>query len=185
MIPDGDQIDPALAAQVGLERGPAKGPADAPVTIVVYQDLECPFCAKVVGTVDALWDEYPGQLRLVVKDFPLDGHPHARLAAEAARIAAAQGKLWQFRDLCLAFQDDLSRAALIDLAGQAGLDVAAFTRDLDSHRFAADVAADFDGGMTLGVRGTPAFFINGRRFTGAQPIEAFRAAIERALADRS
>lgn len=180
---DGAPVDPALVEQVGLYRGGSRGPVDAPVQIAVYQDLQCPFCAAVMGTIDQLWDEYPGQLRLVVKDFPLPGHAHARLAAEASRAADAQGKLWEFRDLALAFQEDLDRPALVDLARRAGLDVARFTADLDSHRFAAEVEADFAGGRQLAVEGTPAFFINGRRFTGARPIAEFRAAIDRALAE--
>ncbi|MBK7078339.1 MAG: sigma-70 family RNA polymerase sigma factor [Myxococcales bacterium] len=182
-IVDGDQLDPAAVEATGLYRGPSRGPADAPVQIAVFQDLECPYCAKVIGTIDQLWDEYPGQLRLVVKDFPLPHHARARLAAEATRAADAQGKLWEFRDLCLAFQEDLDRDALIALAARAGLDVARFTADLDGHRFAAAVDADLAAGATLEVQGTPAFFINGRRFTGAQPIDAFRAAIDAALAD--
>lgn len=81
---DGEQIDGALIEQTGLYRGPARGPADAPVEIAVFMDLECPFCAMVLGTIDQLWDEYPGQLRLVVKQFPLPAHHHAALAAEAS-----------------------------------------------------------------------------------------------------
>jgi predicted DsbA family dithiol-disulfide isomerase len=90
---------------------------------------------------------------------------------------------WEFRDLCLAFQDDLDHDALIDLARRAGLDVARFTADLDGHRFAAAIDADLAAGAALEVQGTPAFFINGRRFTGAQPIAAFRDALDAALAD--
>ena len=136
-----------------------------------------------MATIDQVFDAYPGRVRLVVKDFPLPGHPHARLAAEAARAADAQGKRWEFREAALASQDALDRGALIDLARDAGLDVARFTADLDGHRFAAAIDADLAAGGALDVQGTPAFFINGRRFTGAQPIAAFRAAIDAALAD--
>jgi RNA polymerase sigma factor (sigma-70 family) len=179
---DGVAIDPALIASTGLYTGPSRGPADAPVQIAVYQDLECQFCAMVMGTIDQLWDEYPGQLRLVVKDFPLPGHPHAQLAAEAARAADHQGTLWQYRDLALAFQEDLDRDSLVGLARRAGLDVPTFIHDLDGHVYADAIAADVRTGRELAVEGTPAFFINGRRFTGAQPIEQFRAEIDRALA---
>jgi|JI10StandDraft_1071094.scaffolds.fasta_scaffold00739_4 RNA polymerase sigma factor (sigma-70 family) len=182
-IVDGDVIDAATIEATGLYRGPARGPVDAPVQIAVFQDLECPFCERVMATIDQVFDAYPGRVRLVVKDFPLPGHPHARLAAEAARAADAQGKLWEFREAALASQDALDRGALIDLARDAGLDVARFTADLDGHRFAAAIDADLAAGGALDVQGTPAFFINGRRFTGAQPIAAFRAAIDAALAD--
>lgn len=182
-IVDGDVIDAATIAATGLYRGPARGPADAPVQIAVFQDLECPYCEKVMATIDQVFDAYPGRVRLVVKDFPLPHHTRARLAAEASRAADAQGKLWEFREAALASQDALDRVALIDLARGAGLDVARFTADLDGHRFAAAIDADLATGAALEVDGTPAFFINGRRFTGAQPIEAFRAAIDAALAD--
>lgn len=179
--PEGERIDAELAGRVGLYSGPSKGPADAPVQIAVYQDLECPYCEMVMATLDELWAEYPGKLRLVVKDYPLPHHTSAALAAEAARAADAQGKLWEFREAALASRDDLSRAALIELARGVGLDVARFTRELDEHRWADAIAADLAGGRELSVDGTPSFFINGRRFTGAQPVAAFRAAIDQAL----
>ncbi|MCA9674557.1 MAG: thioredoxin domain-containing protein, partial [Myxococcales bacterium] len=162
--------------------GPARGPVDAPVQIVVFQDVECRYCALVLGTIDQLWDDYPDKLRIVVKEFPLPGHPHARLGAEALLAAEAQGKFWPFHDLVIANQDALSRDAFVDLAGQAGLDVAAFTRALDDHAFAAAVDDEVAAGTTIGVRGTPTFYINGRSFAGAQPIATFRAAIDAALA---
>ena len=179
---DGEILDPASIERAGLYRGPSRGPADAPVQIAVYQDLKCKYCAMVLGTIDQLWDEYPGQLRLVVKQFPV--HDNARLAAEASLAADAQGKFWELHDRALAFSDDLSRDALIELARDSKLDVAAFTRALDDHSYADAVARDVAAGHELNVQGTPAFFINGRRFTGAQPIEAFRKAIDAALAAR-
>jgi RNA polymerase sigma factor (sigma-70 family) len=178
---DTTALAPALIARTHLYEGPARGPANAPVQIAVFTDLECPFCAAVLGSIDQLWDEYPGQLRLVVKQLPLDQHHGAQLAAEASLAAAAQDKFWAFHDLALANQDDLTRASLIDLAGRAGLDVAAFTRALDQHQFAAAVARDVAAAHDLGVEATPAFFINGVPFVGAQPITKFRAAIDRAL----
>lgn len=177
---DGELVDAATIERTGLYRGPSRGPADAPVQIAVYQDLKCPFCAMVLATIDQLWEEYPGKLRLVVKQFPV--HDSARLAAEASLAADAQGKFWELHDRAIAFNEDLSRDALIALARDGGLDVAAFTRALDEHTFADALAAEFAAGQSLDVQGTPAFFINGRRFTGAQPIEAFRAAIDGALA---
>lgn len=181
---DDEQLTDELVAEVGLYRGPAKGPADAVVEIAVFQDLECPFCAKVLGTIDQLWDEYPGQLRLVVKQMPLPNHKHAQLAAEATLAAEAQGRFWEYHDLALAYQDDLTRASLVELAGKAGLDVGAFTRALDQHTYAPQVASDVAAASSLAITGTPTFFINGKRFTGAQPIEQFRKAIDVAIAAR-
>ncbi|MCE9576228.1 MAG: sigma-70 family RNA polymerase sigma factor [Deltaproteobacteria bacterium] len=178
---DDTPVAPALIAKTRLYDGPARGPADAPVQIAVFMDLECSFCAAVLGTIDQLWDEYPGQLRLVVKQLPLDQHSGAQLASEASLAAAAQDKFWAFHDLALAEQDDLTRASLIAIAGRAGLDVPRFTRALDQHTFADAVARDVAAAHDLDVQGTPAFFINGVRFVGNQPITRFRAAIDHAL----
>ena len=136
----------------------------------------------VLGTIDQLWEDYPGQLRLIVKQFPLPLHRNAQLGAEASLAADAQGMFWPFHDLVLANQDDLSRDVLVDLAGQAGLDVAAFTRALDEHTYAAAVQQDVEHGAAIGVDATPVFFINGQRFSGAQPVAKFRAAVDAALA---
>ena len=182
VVDDDAPLDADAIAAHRLHEGPSRGPADAPVQIAVFQDVECLYCAKVLGTIDQLWEDYPGKLRLIVKQFPLPGHPHAQLGAEASLAADAQGKFWPFHDLVLAHQDELSRDALVELAGQAGLDVAAFTRALDEHTYATAVQRDVDDGIEVGVVGTPAFFINGQRFTGAQPIARFRAAIDAALA---
>ncbi|HTM19697.1 MAG TPA: DsbA family protein, partial [Kofleriaceae bacterium] len=133
----------------------------------------------VLGTIDQLWDEYPNQLRLVIKQFPV--HPQAELAAEAALAADAQGKFWELHDQMMANQDDLSRDALVGYAEAAGLDVARFGRALDERSYRKARLADQSAGQEIGVRGTPAFLINGRLITGAQPIDEFRAMIEEEL----
>jgi RNA polymerase sigma factor (sigma-70 family) len=179
---DAPALDADDIAAHRLHVGPSRGPADAPVQIAVFEDLECVYCAKVLGTIDQLWEDYPGKLRLIVKQFPLPVHSHARLGAEASLAAHAQGKFWVFHDLVIANQEDLSRDLLVELAGQAGLDVATFTLALDDHTFASAVQRDISDGVAVGVDAIPVFFINGRRFTGAQPLDQFRAAIDAALA---
>lgn len=183
-----EPVGPTLAAddiaRLGLHAGPARGPADAPVQIALFQDVGCKFCAMVLATIDQLWDEYPGQLRLVVKQFPLPDKPVTRLGAEALLAAEAQGKFWPFHDLVLAHQDELSRGTYLALAAQAGLDVDAFTRALDDGAFAAAVDQDLAAASELGVVGTPTFYVNGVRINGAQPVDLFRAQIDAALAAR-
>lgn len=176
-------LDADAIAAHRLHEGPSRGPADAPVQIAVFQDVECHYCAMVLGTIDQLWEEYPGKLRLIVHQFPLPNHANAQLGAEASLAAEAQGKFWPFHDLVIANQDALSRDAFIELAGEAGLDVPAFTAALDHHTYADAVARDLADGADVGVQGTPSFYINGQQFTGAQPVEAFRAAIDAALAE--
>jgi RNA polymerase sigma factor (sigma-70 family) len=180
--PDDDPvIDRAGMEKIGLLRGPARGPANAPVTIVVFNDLRCPHCGNAVGTIDELWDEYPNKLRLVVKQFPV--HPSAALPAEAAFAADAQGKFWELHELMLSHQDSLDRDGLIALAERAGLNIATFRDALDRHTYAAAVDADKAAAKALDLQATPSFVINGRRVVGNLPVERFREAIEQALAD--
>jgi RNA polymerase sigma factor (sigma-70 family) len=184
MMPDDAEI-PAVSAEVlartKLDQGPHRGPADAPVTVILFTDLKCVFCGKVLGVLDQLWDEYDGKLRLVMKQFPV--HDSAVLAAEAALAADAQGKFWELHDLMMANQDDaLDRDTILALAKQAGLDASALRTALDTHAFKPQLDADRAAATEIEIRATPTFLINGKRFTGAQPIEQFRAAIDEALA---
>jgi len=173
-------VDRATLRRLALDRGPSRGPADAPVTIVMFTDAMCPYCAKVLATVDEVWDEFPGKLRLVVKQFPV--HDKAVLAAEASLAASAQGKYWEFHDQMFASPDDLGREALIEDARRAGMDVAAFTTALDHHDYADDLAAEQAAAKEIEITATPSFLINGQHFVGARPVEDMRAAIAAALA---
>lgn len=127
--------------------------------------------------------EFPGKVRLVFKDFPLDFHEGARPAAEAARCASQSGRYWEYHDLLFLAQPEFSREDLIGYAARLGLDRPAFTACLDSGRFRKAVETDLAEGTALGVRGTPTFFVNGRRLVGAHPIETFREAVQDALED--
>lgn len=180
--PDLPRIDRATIERLGVARGPSRGPADAPVTITVFTDMTCVHCGNALGSLDQLWDEYPGKLRVVVKLFPVRGAV-AELPAEAAAAADAQGKFWELHDLMLAHQDDLSRPVLVALAERAGLDVAAFTTALDRHSFAAQVAADKARAAELEITATPTFIVNGKRMTGNWGAKAMRALVDEALAD--
>ena len=125
--------------------------------------------------------EFDGRVRIVFKDFPLPSHDLAQPAHEAARCAGALGKYWAYHDRLFAEQPDFERAELIAYAVDLGLPRESFTRCLDERRFAKAVQADIAEGRAFGVRGTPTFIINGRALVGAQPAEAFRAAIHDAL----
>ena len=178
---DAKVVDPATIQRLALDRGPSRGPATAPVTIVLFQDLMCSYCGAVLGTLDQLWDEYPGKLRLVIKQMPV--HSQARLAAEASFAADAQGKFWEMHDLMIAHQEDLSRDALLDYGKQAGMDVGKLAYALDHHTYAGAVEKDMDSASEVGVHATPEMLINGQDVRGALPVEAFRAAIDAALAN--
>ena len=177
--PEPAPVDRATLARLGLDRGPARGPRDAPVTIVMFTDAMCKYCSNVLGTIDQVWDEFPGKLRLVVKQFPV--HEEAVLAAEASLAADHQDRYWAFHEQMFANPDDLGRDALIEDARRAGLDVTAFRTALDNHTFAGALAAEQDAAKQIDITATPSFLINGKHFIGARPVEAMREEITAAL----
>jgi len=177
------QAPPVFKAEVGVEGAPFLGPAAAPVTIVEFSDFQCPFCKQVVPTLTQVRSRYGEKVKLVYRDFPIDGlHPQARKAAEAARCAQDQGKFWDYHDALFANAPKLSLGQLKTYAQQVGLDLPSFERCLASGTHAAAVQKSVDEGIRLGVTGTPAFFINGEFVSGAQPVESFARVIERELA---
>jgi protein-disulfide isomerase len=161
--------------------GPARGPENAPVTIVEFSDFQCPFCSRAVKTVDEVVAAYPDKVRLVFRQFPLDFHKQAQKAAEAALCANDQGKFWEYHDKLFANQQALEVPQLKEYAQQMGLDVARFNDCLDSIKKAEVVKADMEAGQKVGVTGTPASFINGILLSGAQPAEEFKRIIDAEL----
>ncbi|MEZ4298804.1 MAG: thioredoxin domain-containing protein [Polyangiaceae bacterium] len=180
----GDPAKSALDAkveEVEIGDAPVRGAANAKVTVVVFTDFECPFCAKSEATLRAVEKEYSGKVRIAYKSFPLPFHESARLAARASLAAHRQGKFFEYRDALFAHQEELDRSSLIRYAGEVGLDVDRFQRDLDDKATELAVQADEAQVKRLGIAGTPTFFVNGRRIAGAQPVAAFRAQIDAAL----
>jgi protein-disulfide isomerase len=177
------QPPPAIRVEVSTEGAPVRGAAGAPVTVVEFSDFECPFCKQTHPTLKQLLERYPDKVRLAYRDFPLDSiHPQARRAAEAARCAQDQGKFWEYHDALFTQSPQLALEDLRRYAGQVGLDVTKFDGCLAAGVHKATVQRDLDEGNRLGITGTPAFFINGRTLTGAQPLEAFIRLIEQELA---
>jgi len=161
--------------------GPSKGKEGAPVTIVEFSDFECPFCVRAEPTVKQVLDTYGDKVRLVYRDFPLPMHPKAPKAAEAAHCAGDQGKYWPMHEKLFAANGKLDVADLKKYAGELGLDSAKFEKCLDSGEKAKVVDANRKAGEDAGVTGTPAFFINGRPISGAQPFDAFKTVIDQEL----
>jgi Na+/H+ antiporter NhaA len=171
-----------LAVPVDAGRDHIRGPQDAPVTLVEYGDFECPYCGRAEPVVRELLTDF-GDLRYVWRHLPLnDVHPHTQDAAEAAEAAARQGAFWEMYDTLLANQDRLTRDDLLAHAGRLGLDSERFQEDLDSHAGAPRIAEDVDGADMSGVSGTPTFFINGRRHSGAYDVETLSRAVRAARA---
>lgn len=172
-----DLVDP-----VDPDRDHIRGPAVAPVTLVEYGDLECPYCGQAEPVVRELLADF-GDLRYVWRHLPLsEVHPNARLAAEATEAAARQGAFWEMHDLLFAHQDALGKRDLVRYAEQLGLDVDRFIDDLRKHAGASRVDSDISSADLSGVSGTPTFFVNGRRHHGAFDIESLTAAVQAARA---
>jgi protein-disulfide isomerase len=195
------QVTPGAQATPGVEPtpktvtidaddNPAKGPADAKVTIVEFSDFQCPYCGRFVQqTLPQILSNYGDKVRFVFMNFPLTSiHENAQKAAEAGECANEQGAFWQFHDIMFQNQSALTVDNLKSYAAQLNLDTAKFNECLDSGKMADAVAADMavaekaatDAGLTR--FGTPAFFINGNSLQGAQPYDVFKAAIDAALA---
>jgi protein-disulfide isomerase len=171
-----------LAVPVDPRRDHVRGPESAPVTLVEYGDLECPFCGQAEPVVRELLADF-GDLRYVWRHLPLnDVHPRAQIAAEAAEAAGAQGRFWEMHDLLLAHQDALRPADLTRYAGELGLDVDRFADELRRHVWAGRIAEDVDGADLSSVSGTPTFFVNGVRHQGAYDVQTLAAAVRAARA---
>jgi protein-disulfide isomerase len=174
---------PVLRVDVSVNGAPFKGPANAPVTIVEFSDFHCPFCRRVLPTLAQLEARYGEKIKLVFRDFPIDNlHPGASQAHEAARCANEQGKFWAYHDKLFASPPKSSPEIFKGLAKEVGLDISGFENCFDSGKYQAAVKKDIDEGQRAGVTGTPAFFINGRVISGAQPLETFTRVIDDELA---
>jgi protein-disulfide isomerase len=181
---DGTEPAPAPADAFDLTGAPVRGAPDAAVTIVAFSDLQCSFCARANATVEQALAKYPGRVRWVFKHFPLESHTDAPLAHRAALAAHRQGRFWEMHDAIFAKQRTMKRADLLAHAAALKLDLTRFTADLDSDQFTAVIDRDMKEGAKVGVEGTPTFFVNGFPVVGAQPLERFTAAIDRALTAR-
>ncbi|MGH7146850.1 MAG: thioredoxin domain-containing protein [Nitrospiraceae bacterium] len=177
------QPPPILRVEVATDGAPIRGEKDAVVTVVEFSDFHCPFCKRVQPTLSQLLDRYPGKVKLAFRDFPLGQlHPQASRAAEAARCAQDQGKFWEYHDVLFAQAPKAAEDDLNHYGEQVGLDSKEFTNCLFQSIHHEAVQRDLDEGSRLGVEGTPAFFINGRFLSGAQPLEEFVRMIDEELA---
>jgi len=157
---------------------PVRGPAAAKVTVVLFSDFQCPFCARVEPTLKRLADEYGKDLRIVWKHQPLAMHPNAMPAAIAAEAARDQGKFWQMHDKLFERQQQLSDATYRQVAGEIGLDARRFQAAVESKKGAARIAEDQKLAGELGVNGTPTLFFNCRQVVGALPYESMKPVVE-------
>ncbi len=174
-FPDVPRVD------VSVDDDPSVGPADAQVTIVQFAEFQCPYCGKAREALDRVEQDYPGKVRLVFRDFPLDFHPRAIPAAVAANCAGKQDKYWPVHNAIMADQQALADADLLRIAKAAGVDINRWEECRKDSAMEAEVRNDMEDGRKAGVTGTPAFFINGIFINGAQPYEKFKAIIDAEL----
>jgi protein-disulfide isomerase len=160
---------------------PSTGPQNAPVTLVEFSDFQCPYCAAAVVQLEAVLKAYPTQVKLFFKQYPLDTHSHAALAAAAAIAAHKQGKFWAMHDAMFAARDDLSRDNILALAQKSGLDLKRFQADLDSVEVKKALARDVEDGDRAGVSGTPTLFIDGQRYNGPIELDSLKPLLEAEL----
>jgi len=160
------------------------GPDDAPVTMVVFEDFQCPRCATLSPVLAMLRELYPATLRILHRDFPLANHPQARAAAEAAACAGEQGKFWDVADALYTHRDTLTRATFEQLALDAHLDRDAFAACLDSGRQSRSWQEGLAAARALALDRTPTVFINGRPIFGAREVETYVSIIEEELRTR-
>jgi protein-disulfide isomerase len=171
-------------ATVSVAKLPYLGKTDAPLTLVMFTDYQCPFCSRFeTQTLPEIKRQYidTGKLRFVVRDLPLPFHPNAPKAAEATYCGEEQGKYWELREKLVNNGDKLDAKQLPEYAKQVGLDVGKFTACLDSGRHAEKVKASAAVAGTIGISGTPSFvvgrskgdMVEGVKLVGAQPFAAF------------
>ena len=173
-------IDLSVVYELPVNNSATKGPDDAPVTLVLFDDFQCPYCARLVPTIEQIMQAYPNQVRVVFKHFPLSMHKFARQAAAASIAARNQGKFWPLHDQLFANYNQLNDEKIRALAASVGLDMERFDKDIQDPALQQEIAADMQLGTSSGVRGTPAVYINGVQLKD-RSLAGFRKAIDAEL----
>lgn len=170
---------PKLAAPVGSQDH-TQGPENAPLTLVEYGDYQCPSCGQAFPIVKQVQQHFGDRLRFVFRNYPLEQHPMAEPAAEAAEFAASQGKFWQMHDALYENQAELSQDLILELAKKLHVDGKGVASAIDQQQFASKIEADMDGADQSGLQGTPTFYINGMQHEGSFSSHALIEALESA-----
>jgi protein-disulfide isomerase len=164
-----------------LAGAPSRGPEKARVTLVEFSDFQCPFCRGGADALTAIAEAYPKDVRLVFKQFPLEMHSQAALAAEAGLAAHAQGKFWEMHNRMFANPSKLTEANMAAWAKEFGLDTKRFSSELAAHKYQDTVNREVREGIEAGVQGTPTVFVNGRLYRGAVKVEDLKPVVEAEL----
>jgi protein-disulfide isomerase len=165
-------------AKVSIDDDPSKGTKGAPITLIEFSEFQCPYCRKARPTIDKILKEYKGKVHYVFRDFPLSFHKTAKGAANAANCAGEQGKYWPYNDLLWEQGGKFDIENLKSIAVEMKLDTKKFNKCVDDEKFYAEIDKDMKDGSSVGVTGTPAYFINGQFLSGAQPYANFKQLID-------
>jgi protein-disulfide isomerase len=173
-------IDLNMVIDVSVDDDPFQGPADAPIVVVVFSDYGCPACAQARDVLEAIMGSYEGQVKLVMRDFPLDAN--SELAAKAAQCANEQGAFWQMHDRLFESRGVFGLETLNNVASELELDADEFRICMQSESVSQEIEHDRQDGIAYGVEGTPAFFINGIPIRGLVSTSVLENAIDMLLA---
>jgi len=179
--PTGNRPDPDARYDIRTDGAHFRGPEDAPVTIVLFTDFECPFCRRINETLDEVERRYEGKIRFAYMHNPLGFHPGAMPAAKAAVAADAQGKFWEMYEKLFENREALKPEDIRGYAKELQLDMDRFDEAMKDRATERRIEAHQAEAKRLKARGTPTSFVNGRFLPGAQPIDAFAKIIDEEL----
>jgi protein-disulfide isomerase len=182
----GKRYRPVAPKKIDVAAAPVKGNPNAKITLVEFADYECPHCKRFQPVLRQILDEFHNDVKLYFKHYPLPQHTNARLAAEAAVAAQAQGnaKFWQFQDKLWEKQDELTPAEIEKMAKETGLDLTKFRQDMASEKVKAQVQKDRADGAAAGLQATPTLYIDGREYTDGRDSDSLREWIKDEIASR-
>ena len=167
--------------EIAIEGRPFRGAAEAPITLVEFSDFQCPHCKRAAPVAAQMVERYPGKVRLVYMDFPINPSGISRTVARGGVCAAEQERFWEYHDLAFEQQDRLSKDSPRQMAGTLGLDLQLFETCLAGEQSESAVARSSVEGDRLGVNATPTFYLNGRRLVLEDLDDGLSGAIEAAL----
>lgn len=167
---------------VSVDDDPAVGNPNAPIKLIEFSEFQCPFCKRARPTIEKILSTYKDNIYYVFRDFPLSFHKEAKGAAIAANCAHDQGKYWDFNKKLWDIQSSLSAEKYQEIAKELKLDLGKFNKCIEGQKYVQEIDKDQQEGIDVGVSGTPAYFINGKFLSGAQPFENFQEIIDEELA---
>jgi protein-disulfide isomerase len=169
-----------LIQDITIEGSPFKGPQNAPVTLILFTDFQCPYCSQMGSFLEEILKEFPKELKLVYKGFPLRNHQYAIDAAKAALSAHKMGKFWEFHDLLFENYNKLNKEKIDEIRTQLKLDQKEFQQYVNDPKTMEMIRSDYKDGISAGVRGTPTLFLNGKQVKN-RSAEALKQSIKAEL----